>query len=166
MPPYDTTLTDDFLCHYVMVFRASPALTVPVASVHTPGYERMGNWPVGCWVTTLGIYINTSGEDEEGVGAVRVYSTSTQISLMYILSVTFIHLNYFQRVWPLQQKAKLRLYAYQWNNLHYTFFCTCWFTGMDYWYTPPLNKAIIIVISYTCAFTATTCQNVYSEVYL
>lgn len=66
-----------------MEFRASPALAGPVAFVHTPGYERTGNWSVGCWVTTLGIYINTSGREggREGVGGVHMYSTSIQISL-------------------------------------------------------------------------------------
>lgn len=69
-------LTDDFLCHYVMEFRASPAPVRPVASVHTPGYERTGNWSIGCWVTTLGIYNNTSGGVEgTGVGGVHMYST-------------------------------------------------------------------------------------------
>lgn len=76
--PFSTALTDDFLSHYVMELRASPALAWPVAFVHTPGYERTGNWPVGCWVSTLGIYIGGGGKMVlEGV---HVYSTSIQIS--------------------------------------------------------------------------------------
>lgn len=50
--PFSTALTDDFLSHYVMELRASPALAWPVASVHTLGYERTGNAGSLLWGST------------------------------------------------------------------------------------------------------------------
>lgn len=52
-----------------------------MASVHTPGYERTGNSPVGCWVATLGICINTSREEAGGGwGCPRVQYVITEFA--------------------------------------------------------------------------------------
>ena len=52
-----------------------------MASVHTPGYERTGTRPVGCWVTTLGIYIDTSREEAGGGwGCPRVQYVITEFT--------------------------------------------------------------------------------------
>lgn len=79
MPSHLTTLMDDFLGRYVMEFRASPALAGPVVSEHTPGYERTGNWSVGCRVTALGIYSSQGGI------CVSTFHLVHNIMYMYVL---------------------------------------------------------------------------------